>query len=132
MTDHGTGHNSDSDAQLQRRFAALRETEAAMAPPIPDGSAAPLIMNSGWAAFAGASALPRLAAGFAVIALGVGLLVQTQPAEDPATLYNQTMAGQLIETDALLLVSEGVLPAMHDVPGLFEIDFDYKHDTLIN
>ena len=125
-----TEHNSD--ALLKQRFAALREAEAPTAPPIPDGSEAPLVMSSGWTNFAGAATLPRLAAGLAVVALGVGLLVNQEPVDDPAALYAEIMAGQSLETDALLLVSDDVLPAMHDVPELFDIDFDYNTDTLIN
>ena len=126
MTEH------ERDARLRQRFAALREAEAATAPPIPDGSEAPLVMASGWTTFAGTATLPRLAAGFAIVALGVGLFVNQEPVEDPAALYAEIMAGQTLETDALLLVSDGVLPAMHDVPELFELDFDYNPDALIN
>lgn len=126
MTDH------DSDALLERRFAALRAAEATTAPPIPDGSEAPLATSSGWTTFAGVATLPRIAAGLAVVALGALLIVDREPVDDPAALYAEIMAGQSLETDALLLVSEGVLPAMHDVPELFEIDFDYNPDALIN
>ena len=73
MTDH------DSDALLQQRFAALREAEAPGAPPIPDGSEATLSTPSGWTTFAGAATLPRLAAGLAIVALGVGLFVNQAP-----------------------------------------------------
>lgn len=127
-----TDPEDDTGARLQRRFAALREREAATAPPVPDGSAARPPRASGWTTFAGAATLPRLAAGIAVVALGVGLFTRQPPAEDPAALYMEIMAGQAMDTDALLLVSEGVLPAMRDVPGLMEIDFDYNPDALIN
>lgn len=127
-----TDRNHDSDALLKEHFAKLRASEAAMAPPIPDGSEAPLAISSGWTTFAGAATLPRLAAGLAVVALGVGLFVSQTPAEDPGALYAEIMSGQTMETDALLMVSESVLPAMDDVPGLFEIDFEYNSDALLN
>ena len=127
-----TDPNRDSDALLQQRFAALRESEATMAPPIPDGREAPLALTPGWTTFAGTATLGRLAAGLAVVALGAGLVVSQTPAQDPGALYTEIMSGQIMETDALLLVSEGVLPAMQDVPGLFEINFEYNADTSIN
>ncbi len=132
MTDDKLNNEHEQDAQLQRRFAALRAAEAATAPPVPDGSAAPRTSAFGWTSFAGTATLPRLAAGLAAIALGVGLFVAREPAEDPAALYTQIMAGQTLETDALLVVSEGTLPALYDIPGLLEIDFDYNPDALIN
>lgn len=117
-----------ADAELSRRFAALRTTETASAPPFPTQgkSLARPHVFARWN-----TVLPRIAAVLAVAALGL-ILLRTNTPEDPATLYAGIMANSPLQTDGLLIVSDSVLPALNGVPELYEIDPEVLSETYTN
>ena len=59
-----------------------------------------------------------------MVAIAVGLLRET-PEEDPAALYAGIMASHQLQTDSLLIVSDSVLPALSDVPRLYELEAEF-------
>ena len=129
MTDRKTQEH-ETDARLREQFQRLRQAEQGSAPQFPHNSPSNVVAlppgksTSYWR-------LPQMAAAVAVVAVGVGLFVQ-QPQEDPAALYSDIMSAQLMQTDALMDVSSSVLPAVYDLPHLYDADFTYDTNTLIN
>ncbi len=111
----------DIDRELDRRFAGLRREEMATAPtfsamsaPKPEGSSRHVQPRL-------APTLPRLAAAAAATAIALTVFYSTED-DDPARLYAGIMQDQILQTDALLNVSESVLPAMHTLPQLYHLD----------
>lgn len=103
--------STGAEREIARRFARLRAAEAASAP-VFTRQAGPLVASSAWL---------RFAAAVAAIAVTVTLLRQA-PEEDPAALYAGIMAHRQVQTDALLTVSDSVLPALSAVPSLYDME----------
>lgn len=106
------------DAQLRERFAALRRSELAQCPAVPDlagGRASPARESN---RVAGAAALALAA----TVLVAVGIVWRgAQPAPDSARLYADIMAGAAFPSDALLAPGHGVAPESLGVPGVLEL-----------
>ena len=110
-----------TEAKIAARFARLRAAEAECAPAVTAASLANAGTGVSSAIWPARYSLPRVAAGLGLLALAFTLLNQ-QPGEDPAALYVSIMNKQYMQTDSLLEVSAGVLPARTGLPGLYEPD----------
>ena len=137
MTDHIPESNT-TDTELEKHFAQLRLAELASAPAFPGSSANRRPDNAPHNIVTLAPAqrtiyrsLPKMAAAVAALAIGVGLFMQ-EPQEDPAALYSDIMSRQSMQTDVFMQVSGSVLPAVYDLPRLYDTEFSYETDTLIN
>jgi len=122
-----TGHPDDSAAHtaLADRFARLRAAEAATAPPIVSGAAADLARRAPARHRAATGTWPRAAAAVALAAFGALLLRDwprdDAPTADPTAVYAAIMATQPLQTDALLEVSDEVLPGMTGIPDVYHL-----------
>jgi len=119
---------TDTDREIESRFARMRASEAASAPafaqqinPAAERAKADHLSTV-------ARVLPRLAAAIAVVAVAVSLLSETQ-LEDPAALYAGIMENQQVQTDSLLIVSDSVLPALRAVPSLYDMESVFAAKT---
>lgn len=134
MTDNETG--SDPIAQaLQGRFAQLREAEQFSAPPFPAGSTAASTSNVvpiNAPLVSLRTALPRIAAAAAVVAIGIGLVTREPQLDDPAALYTDIMSVHAPQTDAFLQVSGSILPEQYEIPDMYDSDIHYDQDGLFN
>lgn len=106
------------DAQLRERFAALRRSELAQCPPVPDLAVDRASPASESSRVAGAAALALAAT--VLVAVGI-VWFGVQPAPDSARLYADIMAGAAFPSDALLAPGHGVAPESLGVPGVLEL-----------
>ena len=106
------------EQEIATRFASLRGEEAATAAAYRQPQPSPPIVARPWTF---ARALPRTAAAVAVGAVAA-VLIYEKPVEDPALLYAGIMQSQSLQTDALLIVSDSVLPAMQSLPQLYDLN----------
>jgi hypothetical protein len=112
---------NDADQALARRFARLRAAEADCAPPLSGTSAADASALSDRHR---PRALPWLVAASVLVAAVLTVLTD-QPEDDPAALYASIMARQEWQTDILLEVSEGTLPAMSSSPRFYDPNIEW-------
>ena len=131
MIDKETEPVLTQDEQLAASFALLRAEEA---PSAPEFTREKRLRQQGPVRTQRRftrQALPPVAAAVALVAVGAVLLSQ-QSEDDPAALYASIMSQQSLQTDSLLQVSESVLPALSDVPDLYQIDEMFQPETLNN
>ena len=119
---------SDNEREIASRFARMRASEAASAPAFGPRLAPAKDPVRPAYSLPPAHVFARLAAGIAVVAIAVGLLRET-PEEDPAALYAGIMASHQLQTDSLLIVSDSVLPALSDVPRLYELEAEFSPEA---
>lgn len=120
-----------TDAKIAMRFAQLRAAEADCAPAVTTGSLPNARTGVLSAILPGRQSLPRVAAGIGLLALAFTLFSE-RPEEDPAALYASIMARQSMQTDTLLQVSSGVLPATTALPSLYELDMSFDPEKYSN
>ena len=113
---------------LAARFARLREAEQLTAPAITRRLTVtePAAVRQ-WRL----PTLPRAAAATAIAATVLVLLWQPA-AEDPATLYLSILEQQSWSSDALLDVSDALLPALAPEPDFYQIDVNFDLDSYAN
>lgn len=121
--------NPDTGDSLERdiaaRFARMRELEASTAPAFSSGTAARFGRPAAGYRWLSQYALPGMAAALALVAIAVTLLNQRSGADDPAALYAGLMNRHHMQTDPLLSVSSTELPALSDLPQLYQVEFEY-------
>jgi len=66
-----------------------------------------------------------------VVAVAVSLLREA-PEEDPAAIYAGIMQSHELQTDSLLIVSDSVLPALHAIPQLYELELEFSPEAAPN
>ncbi|MFT6955695.1 MAG: hypothetical protein ACJAYC_000696 [Halieaceae bacterium] len=113
--------DAELDVELANRFAQLRRQESAAAPAYREPARRRVEQSSATRRWTGAWSLPRAAAAVAVAAIAVSLFY-VSPEDDPARLYAGIMQHQSLQTDALLIVSDSVLPAMNSLPQMYDIE----------
>lgn len=101
---------SPLERELTRRFALLRQQDAALVPDSPDAARlaqrTPLVVSSRFYA-----AVPMMAAALAAVLI-TGALLTDPSSPDPGVLYASIMRENIIATDQLLSISAGTMPAM--------------------
>lgn len=122
-------HEAGADSPvLAARFARLREAEQLTAPFITRRAAA-AEPAAGWQWRL--PTLPRAAAATAIAATALVLLWQPA-AEDPAKIYLGILDQQSWSSDALLDVSDALLPALAPEPDFYQIDVNFDLDSYAN
>ena len=126
--DEKSGQEALNSPELAARFARLREAESLAAPAVPRVvTAEARYRNKLW----NSPMLPRAAAAAAVVAVSLTLLWQPSD-EDPAHLYLSILDQQSWPTDALLEVSDALLPALAAEPEFYQIDLDFDVENYPN
>ncbi|MCX2980502.1 hypothetical protein EYC98_06390 [Halieaceae bacterium IMCC14734] len=122
-------HDMDTgNPVLAAHFARLRESEQLTAPAITRRLA---VTETAAVRQWRLPSLPRAAAATAIAATVLVLLWQPA-AEDPATIYLSILDQQSWSSDALLDVSEALLPALAPEPDFYQIDINFDLDSYAN
>ena len=115
------------EGKLATRFSQMRQEDRAQLPAFPDAGQLANLEVRDRTTGKGAWFYAAAAAGVAALAV---LLYPA--ADDPAEIYSDVMAANVITTDELLMVTPGVLPETIDVPGLFDADLSLEQTRMAN
>jgi hypothetical protein len=121
---------SQQDRELSRRFGQMRQADAERLPDFPSeeelAERSPIV--------AGSRLYPtvqKIAVAAAVVVTVAVLMTRPSP-QDPGVLYADIMNANSMSTDQLMLVSDGVLPEMIGMPGIYEIDLPVEPVEITN
>ena len=121
---------SQQDRELSRRFMQMRQADAERVPHSPTeeelAERSPII-----AASQRHSSVSKIAVAAAIV-VAVSVLMTRPPEQDPGELYADIMAANSMATDQLMLVSDGVLPELISMPGVYEIDLPVGQAEITN
>ena len=121
-----------TDAEIASRFARLRASEAGSAPPF-TREIQPVARKRNFSdAWSGRYALPRLAAAAVLVFAVFITLLHERAEEDPARLYTDIMSHQQFETDGLLELTDGEMPALKRLPTLYDPGIELDPDSYAN
>ena len=115
------------EGKLATRFSQMRQQDRTQLPAFPD--AGQLVNREARGRKSGKRAWLYTAAAAGVAALAVLLY---PAADDPAEIYSEIMAANVMTTDQLLLVAPGILPEITEAPGLFDADLSLEQTQMAN
>jgi hypothetical protein len=115
------------EEKLATRFSQMRQEDRTQLPAFPD--AGQLANREEQGRTTGKRAWLYTAAAAGVAALAVLLY---PAADDPAQIYIEVMAANVMTTDQLLLVTPAVLPETAEAPGLFDADLSLEQTQMAN
>ena len=124
---------SDSDRHKQpagvaELFTRMRQEDRQHLPPAPTLAALQRRQPAVAAPWQGHLGKVAVAAS---LALALGLWISHTPVQNAGAMYADIMAANTMETDALLVVSQAVLPESSALPGLYDDELPaYDADTL--
>jgi hypothetical protein len=118
------------DRELSRRFRQMRQADAGQVPDFPREEE----LAEGSPITATNRLFPTIqkVAVAAAVVVTVGILMTRPPEQDPGELYADIMNANSMATDQLMLVSDGVLPELISMPGVYEIDWSVGQVEITN
>jgi hypothetical protein len=112
------------DRELSRRFRQMRQADAEQVPDFP--------REEELAERSPITATIQKVAVAAAVVVTVGILMTRPPEQDPGELYADIMNANSMATDQLMLVSDGVLPELISMPGVYEFDLPVGQAEITN